>query len=125
MNEKKNETEYTIPLFILDKNYIVNEDNEIIIVDPALYLPCKSSSERGSSSNLCIDLLRGLAPNSLSYPCVAKNSLASSESTISISEFLSWDDIYVRQRPLKILAAQLNYTYRKQTKITDYFQKAN
>ena len=42
-----------------------------------------------------------------------------------ISEFLSWDDIYVRQRPLKVLAAQLNYTYRKQTKITDYFQKAN
>ena len=40
--------------------------NEIIIVDPALYLPCKSSSERGSSSNLCIDLLKGLAPNSLS-----------------------------------------------------------
>ena len=42
-----------------------------------------------------------------------------------ISEFLSWDDIYVRQRPLKSLAAQLNYTYRKQTKITDYFQKPN
>ena len=69
------------------KTNFLSSLSETTIVDPALYLPSSSSSDNGSSNNLWIDLLSGLAPNSLSYPSVAKNSLASSESTISRSEF--------------------------------------
>ena len=44
---------------------------DTIIVEPALYLPCSNSSDNGSSKSLWIDLLNGLAPNSLLYPSVA------------------------------------------------------
>ena len=70
-----------------NSSFLSSSFKETIIVDPALYFPFKSSSDRGSSRSLWIDLLNGLAPNSLLYPSVAKYCFASSDSTISSLNF--------------------------------------
>ena len=65
----------------------------------------------------CVFLLPQIVTKKKSDPELSVKTLQKSQLFLGgdivkyISEFLSWDDIYVRQRPLKFLAAQLNFPH--------------